>query len=569
MRAGKSIADWFDDRLELRLISRALFARKIPKAGPWLGWIYTLGSVGLFLFILQAVTGIALAMNYVATPEHAYHAVRYITLHATLGAFVRGLHHWGASAMVVVVGLHLLSVFILGAYKYPREATWMTGIVLLVVVLLFGFTGYLLPWDQQGYWATVVGTNIAAEAPLVGSDLARVIRDGSSVGPQTLTRFYAFHVLVLPAALIVFLTIHLFMVVRQGVSEPPSRRFPSATDDVGAERQAELAAYHAAKEVGEEFYPYLLEKDSIAMLVTFAILAVLAWRFPPGPGVLADPTGVTYNPRPGWYFLFLFQFLKYFPGKLEPVAAVVLPSLALLGLFLLPLFDRHLRRHPFDRPLATGLGITSVVAFIALTIAGDRSPLVSPYVPEPPQVVEGHRIYQQFHCTYCHSVNGRGASVGPDIALSPSVHDDVWLVAHFQRPLLAVAPNASQQSLGLLLAETTDLLAYVREMEGGGPYDPRAPKLFFRQCSRCHELNGSGAKVGPDLSDIGSVRTRAFLFRYIANPKALLTNSKMPAFLSPVGPLNDAQVDDLARFLAVQRGGAKVSSEGRSASKRR
>lgn len=568
MPLGKSMMDWLDDRLELRLIARTLFGRKIPKTGPWLGWIYTLGSVGLFLFILQAATGMALAMNYVATPEHAYHAVRYITLQATLGSFVRGLHHWGASAMVVVVGLHLVSVFLLGAYKYPREATWMTGVVLLVVVLLFGFTGYLLPWDQRGYWATVVGTNIAAEAPLVGSSLARVIRGGNSVGPQTLTRFYAFHVLMLPAALIAFVSIHLFMVVRQGVSEAPLRAFAWASDDIAQERQAESAAYHAAKEAGEEFYPHLLARDALAVLATFAIVAVLAWRLPPGLGVPADPAGASYNPRPDWYFLFLFQFLKYFPGKLEPVAAVVLPSLALLGLFVLPLLDRRLKRHPLDRPLATGLAVAGVGAFIMLTVAGERSPLVSPYVPEPPAVVEGQQLFEQHHCMYCHSVNGRGASVGPDIALSPNPHDDSWMVAHFQQPLRVLVPNAREQSMGLLPIETTELLAYVKEMEGGGPYDPRAPKLFFRQCSRCHRLTGSGAKVAPDLSDIGSVRTRAFLFGYIANPKAVLTNSKMPAFLSPSGPLSDTQVDDLARFLAVQRHGASVPSTGQGESKR-
>ena len=177
----------------------------------------------MFLFILQAATGMFLAMNYAPTPENAYDSVRFISEQAPFGAFLRGLHHWGASAMVVGVVLHLLTVFLLGAYKYPRELTWVTGVFLLVVVLFFGFTGYLLPWNEKAYWATLVGTNIAHEAPVVGPYIARLLTGSDELGAQTLTRFYSIHVLLLPAAVIAFMAIHLFMVVRQGVTAPPAR----------------------------------------------------------------------------------------------------------------------------------------------------------------------------------------------------------------------------------------------------------------------------------------------------------------------------------------------------------
>ena len=217
------LSKWFDERLGTRAIRVALFDRHIPKSSPLVEWIYTLGSVLLFFFILQAVTGMMLAMNYVASPDHAFDAARYISLHAPFGWFIRGLHSWGATAMVVVIGAHMLTTFLSGSYKYPRESTWVTGVFLFLIVMLFGFTGYLLPWNQKAYWATVVGTNIAGSTPYIGDYIVRFFRGGSEVGPQTLSRFYAMHVLMLPAALLVFVAVHLFLVVRQGISAPPKR----------------------------------------------------------------------------------------------------------------------------------------------------------------------------------------------------------------------------------------------------------------------------------------------------------------------------------------------------------
>ncbi|MGA7872912.1 MAG: cytochrome b N-terminal domain-containing protein [Candidatus Binatus sp.] len=547
------LSKWFDERLGTRTIRQALFDRNIPKSSPLVEWIYTLGSILLFFFILQAVTGMMLAMNYVASPDHAYDAARYISTRAFLGWFIRGLHFWGASAMVVVIGAHMLTTFLSGSYKYPRETTWVTGVVLFLVVMLFGFTGYLLPWNQKAYWATVVGTNIAGATPMIGQYIVRFFRGGSEVGPQTLSRFYAMHVLMLPAALIVFVSAHLFMVVRQGISAPPSHHPEYDNLDIETQRRMADEEYHRRKEAGESFYPFYLAKDVVAVVIAFLVVAFLAWRYPVEIGEMADPASISFNPRPDWYFLFLFQALKYFPGSLESVAAVGLPGIALLILLAVPFFDRRMRQHPLDRPIAVAFGISALVGVIALTVIGAQSPLLNPYVPELPTVAEGHRLFHALNCAYCHSVNGRGANIGPDLMLDPLKHDKVWILSHLEQPGQVVRPGMRTAMTGLLPEEGADLFDYIEELQGGGPYSDKAPRLFYRNCGKCHTVAGHGGAEGPDLSGIGLVRSVSFIHRYIEDPKAIFSQSKMPSFLEPKGKLTHTEIEDIARFLAHQR----------------
>ncbi|MBI5630718.1 MAG: cytochrome b N-terminal domain-containing protein [Elusimicrobia bacterium] len=218
------VARWVAERTGLDQVWEALFARKIPEASGIAAWLYTLGSASMFVFSVQALTGALLAMNYVPSPDHAYDSVKFISERVLLGSFIRGLHHWGASFMVVLVVLHLLRVYFMGAYKYPREGTWMVGVALLLIVIGLGFTGYLLPWDQKAYWATAVGTNIAGQTPVLGPYVAKILKGGSEMGAATMTRFYALHVLVLPALALGLIAVHLFLVVWHGISEPPSRK---------------------------------------------------------------------------------------------------------------------------------------------------------------------------------------------------------------------------------------------------------------------------------------------------------------------------------------------------------
>lgn len=212
-------ADWLDERVGWRAVWEAIFLRRIPKVN----WLYTLGSASLFLALNQAITGILLTLYYVPTPDHAYDSVQYITTQVTAGWLIRGLHHWGASAMVIVVVLHMLRVVFYGAYKYPREVTWITGVLLLLVVIGFGFTGYLLPWDQKAYWATTVGTRIAGTAPVVGDSLLRILRGGEELSAVTLARFFGAHVWVLPATLALLIGIHLYLVIKIGISAVPEK----------------------------------------------------------------------------------------------------------------------------------------------------------------------------------------------------------------------------------------------------------------------------------------------------------------------------------------------------------
>jgi quinol-cytochrome oxidoreductase complex cytochrome b subunit len=214
-----NIGNWLNERFGWRSVWETIFLRKIPHVN----WLYTLGSATLFVAINQAITGILLTLYYVPTPDHAYDSVVYITTQLPMGWFIRGMHHWGASAMVILTIAHLLRVFFYGAYKFPREVTWMTGVILLIVVIGFGFTGYLLPWDQRAYWATTVGTRIAGVVPVVGDWLLRIARGGDELSAVTLARFFGTHVWVLPAALIVLVGIHLYLVIRNGISAVPGK----------------------------------------------------------------------------------------------------------------------------------------------------------------------------------------------------------------------------------------------------------------------------------------------------------------------------------------------------------
>jgi quinol-cytochrome oxidoreductase complex cytochrome b subunit len=213
------ISNWLDDRVGWRNIWETIFLRNLPKTN----WWYTLGSATLFLAINQGVTGILLTLYYVPTPDHAYDSVQYITTQVPAGWFIRGLHHWGASAMVVVTVLHMVRVILYGAYKFPREVTWLTGVGLLLVVVGFGFTGYLLPWDQKAFWATTVGTLIAGTPPVIGDWILRVVRGGEELTAITLARFFGIHVWVLPAALLLLIGIHMFLVIKHGISATPKR----------------------------------------------------------------------------------------------------------------------------------------------------------------------------------------------------------------------------------------------------------------------------------------------------------------------------------------------------------
>ncbi|MHB8731129.1 MAG: cytochrome b N-terminal domain-containing protein [bacterium] len=393
----RGLAGWLDVRLGGRGLFGGFLNRSVPDET---GLPHTLGSATLFLLVVQVVTGIILAMNYSPAPEHAYDSITFIMSQVLFGPVLRGLHHWGSSALVILVGLHMLRTFVWGSYKAPREVTWMAGVVLLLIVMGFAFTGYLLPWTQRSYWATVVGTKIVGTVPVLGAWLLQLVRGEAGVGPVTLARFYAIHVLLLPALLVPVVIFHLYLVYKHGIAPAPGNEATVAKN--------------------KRFYPEQLAEDlGVSLLILLVLFALTAWKGVPTE-VRADPASTTYVPRPEWYFLFFFQLLKYFEGPLwEPVGVVVLPVVATLLLFLVPLLDRRPERRPVRRPFAMAVAAGTVVLVGGLTFLGAVQ--VPPGTRQAPAgspqalVGRGHEVFVENHCDSCHVVAGQGNTVGPEL----------------------------------------------------------------------------------------------------------------------------------------------------------
>ena len=374
------VTRYLDERTGLGPVIRYVLDRRIPTG---ISWLHTFGSASLTLFVLMVVTGMFLALNYAPSIGDAHASTAYIQHRLPLGGFVLGLHYWGASAMVVLVTVHMLRVFLMGAYKFPRELNWMIGVVIFGLVLVFAFTGYLLPWDNTAFFATRVGVNIVGSIPLIGGAMAALLRGGSDLGAATLTHFYAIHVLFLPALVTMLIGSHLFLVVRNGIAPLPRRARAARRgrplvlgDGPGAMRapKAELRQTDQAPvEMGDSFYPRHVLMDAVISLIILLVVAGLALLFQVPDSGNANPGDSTFVPRPAWYFLAPFQLLKYVPGPLEALATAVLPVVAGGAIFLLPFLDRRRGRHPFDRPLVTAIGLASVVALVALTISGGLS----------------------------------------------------------------------------------------------------------------------------------------------------------------------------------------------------
>jgi ubiquinol-cytochrome c reductase cytochrome b subunit len=431
---------WLDSRLRLQPVQETLLDEPIPGGA---SWIYVFGSATLFLFILQAITGMFLAVYYAPTPDHAYDSIQFIEQHVAFGDFVRGLHHWGASAMVVAIGLHMLQTFLYGAYKPPRELMWMVGVVLFLLVMAFAFTGYLLPWDQTAYWATQIGINMVGTVPLVGEFLMRVMRGGDQLGALTLSRFFAVHVLFLPASLVLLVAAHLFILRRVGPAGP------------WTDRRAELRQ--------EPFYPRQVYMDAVVMLVVFLIVAALALAVPLPLTDKADPSDTSFVPVPEWYFLFYYELLKYVHGPLEPLATWVLPLLVVLIMLFWPFIDQNPSRHPVKRPIALSAGALFLLVVFTLLGISVKNLYAVPRVD--PAVARGKALYAQFGCAGCHRIHGEGGAVAPDLSFVGDTRPDrEWHLKHFRDPQ-SVSPGSFMPKFPLDDQQLNDLTSYMLSLK--------------------------------------------------------------------------------------------------------
>jgi cytochrome b6 len=344
---------WIDERFKISPLIEFMRHKRVPvhRHTVW----YYMGGVALFLFIVQVVTGILLVLYYHADEESAYESVRYITTKVPFGWLVRSVHSWSANLMVFFVFVHMFSAFFTRAFAKPRELTWVTGFVLLVLAMGFGFTGYLLPWNELAFFATKVGTDITGALPLVGEPIKILLRGGEEVTGATLSRFHAIHIALLPAVFFVLLSLHLLFVQRQGMHEP------EYVENLPPERKKMIS-----------FFPNFLMRDTLLWLIVFNIVLFLAVVFPWELGEKADPFAPAPSGiRPEWYFMFMFQTLKLLPGHVMFMEGEVLGILAfsLAGLLwmLVPFWE--FRRHGRPKPM-TIIGILAIVYMLGMTLWG-------------------------------------------------------------------------------------------------------------------------------------------------------------------------------------------------------
>src|SRR3954467_4994519 len=313
-----ALANWLDERTGYRALLHEALEEPIPGGARWR---YVFGSALSTTFLIQLATGLLLMLTYSPSSSTAWGSVYYINNQMTLGWFIRGIHHFGSQAMIVLLAMHLLQVLWAGAYRAPREVNWWFGMALLFITLGFSLTGYLLPWDQKGYWATKVATNIMGGAPVLGPYIQKVVVGGSDYGNQTVTRFFGLHVGVLPTLFVLCLAAHIALFRRHGLTPP---------------RNAERLGTGT-------FWPEQLFMDTVASVAVFGVLLLLVLsEHGANLDAPADPSSGNYPARPEWYFLSLFQMLKYFPGNREVVGTIIIPTAIMIVLLLLPLFDRVL-----------------------------------------------------------------------------------------------------------------------------------------------------------------------------------------------------------------------------------
>jgi len=447
---------WLDDRSGLVTWARHALEHPVPRR---IGWWYVFGSATFIAFMLQVVTGTALATAYVPSTGDAYESLRFISEQALMGRFLRGLHYFGASAMVVLVGIHVARVYVMGAFKFPRELNWLSGALLLLLTLALAFTGQLLRWDQNAVWSTIVAAAQAGRMPVVGKGLAQFVLAGDTVGGSTLSRFFAFHVFFIPALVFLLIGLHLWLVLKHGISEPPEVGQPVDKATYRA-RYAELL-----KREGVPFWPDAAWRDVVFGAGVVAVVALLAVVIgPPALGNPPDPSLLHADPRPDWYFLWYFAILALTPSHLETAVIIVAPLVFGAVLLLIPFFntgERSVKRRPW-----AGMVVVLIVTIIgAFWYAGERAPWSPDFAAKPlaaatvrdssTAVVNGARLFHEKGCEFCHAIDGQGGKRGPDLTMVATRMSPLEMVGRITNGgpnMPAYVSSLSQEELDAIVA---------------------------------------------------------------------------------------------------------------------
>jgi ubiquinol-cytochrome c reductase cytochrome b subunit len=466
--AARRTYAWFERRLGLEGPVREAMEHPTPPESA--SWWYVFGSAATVLLMLQVVTGILLALVYTASAGEAWSSLQFLNHEVTLGWFLRAIHGWGSDFMVAVVIIHMAQVFLFGAYKYPRELTWIVGVFLLLFTLGMAFTGQVLRFDQDAYWGLGIGASIVSRIPWIGGQLVHMMLGGPIIGGQTLSRFFALHVFILPGALLAFVAVHVWMVLRLGVNEwpMPGRIVSKATYD---------REYHElTSKRGVPFVPDAAWKDAVfAAAIMLAVIACALLFGPFGPSGQPDPTIIETAPKPDAAFLWIYAVLAYLPPELETPFIFIAPIIAIGAMLLLPLVAGEGEKHWSRRPVAVLMLAVIAVALGVLTHLGTYtpwSPIMSAWSgdPTPTEYLEGRSplerqgalVLQNKQCRNCHALGGVGGLRGPALdSIATRMTEDQMI-----RQVLQGGGNMPAYGNALSPAETRALVSFLMTLRG-------------------------------------------------------------------------------------------------------
>jgi ubiquinol-cytochrome c reductase cytochrome b subunit len=470
VRLISRVGEWFDRRLQLAAPVREIAEHPVPRSTA--SWWYVFGSAALVVFTLQVVTGILLAICYVPSAAEAWNSLQALNHDVALGWFIRALHGWGSNFMTAIVLIHMMQVFLFGAYKFPRELTWIVGVFLLLMTLGMAFTGQVLRFDQDAYWGLGIGASIASRIPVAGPAIVKLMLGGPIIAGATLSRFFALHVFVIPGMLIAFVGVHLLMVLKLGINEwpMPGRLVRKATYET---------EYHKLTAAdGAPFVPYAVWKDLFFGAAVLAAVVLCAAYFGPfGPTGQPDPTIIQTVPKPDYFFLWLYALLALLPPSMETPVLLIVPPLAIGALLLLPFLFGEGEKSWRRRPIAVLTVLLIAVALRSFThLAGFSpwSPEMNAWSAEPiPDTLlkgrtalerQGALVFQGKQCHNCHMLGEKGGQRGPALdSVATRLTEDQLI-----RQVLQGRGNMPAYGNSLNPAETTALVAFLETLHPAG-----------------------------------------------------------------------------------------------------